>query len=303
MFRTIAALVALAVSAGCIALPEDPNAEAEAARLPPADDRIEGMTAQATQTDTIVDCSDEGLVVAPAFCAERVLEVVGRIGVESLPVELVGTNGQIEITRSEGDAWSFTATVRVRALTEEMARDGLDTAWTWAHEDADGSHALVAGPAASPTSQMDPLSPRVVSTTYEIALPSWVRIDLDALSDNGQIVVDGSVGDVRARTDNGQIVAALRPTASGKIDLSTDNGQVILDLLESREHGYDIAAQTDNGQVMITLRECEMRAGERDPYAYTGGSASCKTSRFEDRAIRTVVEIETDNAQVIVSPL
>lgn len=321
MLRTITTLVALSALAGCISVPQE-SEPFESAAVREDADRIDGMTAQESVTDRDVECNDGGLTLPPGFCAERVVEVQGRIGLDALPVELRGTNGEIIVTASEGDAWTFTATVRVAALTQEMARAALGSAWSWSHEEADGTHALRAAPAQAPS--LDALTARVRSTQYELALPAWLVLELDASTDNGgivardlalrhasletengQVLVSGEVVDLRARTDNGQIIASLRPAASGAIDLSTDNGQIMLKLPEDRAHGYDLSAQSENGQVVITLRDCGMRTSEDPSSGYPGSSAraACQTSAFDERSIRTSVALETENGQVVVSPL
>lgn len=323
MLRTIAALAALsALTAGCIAVPEDPNA-IETADAPQDFERIDGMTAEEAVTDSDVDCDEGGGINVPRFfCSERVVEAQGRIGLDRLPVDLDGVNGAITIATSPDDTWTFTATVRVGALTQEMAREGLDTAWTWTHENGDGTHSIVAGPTPQP--DVSALGARVRSTEYELALPAWVVLDLRASTDNGaiavsermlddadlstrngQIILSGDVQNVRASTENGQIIAKLRPFASGGIDLATQNGQVILKLAEDRAHGYDIDATSENGQVLIKLDDCESRSREESTSDYPGSStsASCRTAQYEARDIQTRVTIDTENAQVIVSPI
>lgn len=310
MIRLLAPALALVLAlAGCITVPEDPGATPAAAVE--REERIDGMTASVTQTDAPVDCGGGGLQLPPRFCYERILVAEGQIGVEHLPVELIGSNGEINILPSEGDAWRFTATIRVAALTEEMARDALDTAWTWAHEKDDGRHALVARP--TPTNA-PLLEPRAIGLTYTLELPTWITIDLDAETDNGRIYVDGFTMDkvdletdngeigligkareLKAATDNGQITAYLRPLADGAFDLKTDNGQIVLSVPEGRTYGYDIEATTDNGQVVIGLDDGD-RSGKDD-------GATFRTKRFDERAIKTRISAEADNGQIVIRPM
>lgn len=321
MLRTIAALATLSLLAGCIQVPEDAS-ELEAAAAPEDIDRIDGMTADESITDNDVDCDEGGLLSLPRFCAERVLLVTGRMGLDELIVALDGENGAISIFDAPEDTWSFTATVRVSALTQEQAREGLDTAWAWSHEDSDGTHAIRAAP--TPTTDVVNIGADVVSTKYELALPHWVVLELDLQTDNGEIVVrdrivddadiatengqiilSGDVRSVHAATENGQLLASLRPTGSGEIDLSSENGQVLLKLAEDRAHGYDIDASSENGQILIRLRDCETSVKERSTSAYPGnqGQGSCTSSGYEKREIQTKVVLETENGQIIVTPL
>lgn len=308
----ILALGALVALAGCIEVPAE-GGEFEATTAPD-EGRIEGMTAEATHEDRAVMCNDggggTGVQFPPAFCAERTLRVTGRIGLERLPIDLEGENGAITIERAEGDTWSFDAVYRVSALTEEDARGALDTLWSWSHEE-NGQHGLRAGPTPSgPMALTDLGSPRIVASTYRVTLPAWVEIDLDAQTDNGEIMVRGftmgavdaetdngriflagAARDVDAQTDNGQIVLELTPLG-GAFDLQTDNGEIVVDVPVGARFGYDVEATTDNGQIVIDLGEGDLRADE--------DGTTFRSQGFEDRNVQTRMTIDTNNGQVIV---
>lgn len=316
MFRFTSIAIALsALAAGCIQPPEENAATFEPASAPGREERIDGMTAEASHEDSIVACSDDGdpLLGLPRACAQRVLVVEGRIGLDELPVELVGSNGAIVIGQAEGDAWSFVAVYTVESATEDMARDALDTAWSWSHEEPTGGHALRAGPASTGT--VDPMglasTGRVSASEYALRLPAWLVLDLKALTDNGQIIVDGfdmrsvdletdngeivlegSVGDVRLHTDNGGVTGTLTPRAGGTWDLVTDNGQIVLSLPEGARFGYDVSAKVDNGQVVIGLRDGETTQRE--------DGATFKTRGFAERAVQVRVAAEVDNGQIVL---
>lgn len=301
--------------AGCIQAPDEVSDQFQpAATAPPT--RIEGMTAEATHVDATVPCEGQGSIQIPpkGACAERQLEVVGRIGVDALPVDLSGPNGGVTIVPSVGDAWRMHATVRVRALTEDEARKGLDTAWAWTHEGPDG-HALIAGP-TSPL-PLDLLGASVEHTAYEIELPSWVVLDLtadltngavivtgfdmgtvDVETTNGEIALAGGARDVHVATTNGAIHALLAPLASGSFDFETTNGQVVLEVPEGRTRGYDVDVATTNGQIEILLRDGTLDRS-RDPGS---SSAKFRSHAFDTRDIQTQVTIETTNGQVLVAP-
>lgn len=310
--RPLVALLPLALLlAGCIAPPENEDVR-PAAVPPPPQDRIEGMTAQETKVDRKVDCGGN-----PGVCYERDLLVAGRIGLEELSVALDATNGAITLTAGPGDAWSFHATVRVRAPTDEDAREGLDTAWTWSHEE-NGVHALKAGPTPTgPVSLPIPILPAaspasVVSARYEVVLPAWLLLDVTADSSNGAITLTGlrtsrieadtsngaillhaEVKDVTADTSNGAIEAVLRPTASGTLQFDTSNGQIQLALVEDAAHGYDLAADTSNGRVTIELRDGDLDQDKT--------SATFRTSGYETRRIQTKVALDTSNGAIHVT--
>lgn len=305
----ILALAALVALAGCIEMPDDAGAFEPAAA--PEGERIAGMTADETHEDRAVDCNDGGgggIQLPPRFCAERVVHVTGRIGLDRLPVDLDGDNGQILIGRSQGDAWSFEATVRVSALTQEQARDALDTAWSWSHEE-NAQHKLRAGPTpVAPVEVTDLGSSQVVASTYRVTLPAWVELDVhaetdngaiavhgfamgavDAQTDNGAIVLAGSARDVKAQTDNGQITLAVTPRG-GAFDLQTDNGAIDVEVPVGAQFGYDVEATTDNGRIRIDLDDGDLHEDE--------DGATFVTDGYTERAVRTTIRAATDNGGI-----
>lgn len=307
----ILALAALVALAGCIEMPETSEGSEFEAAAAPETDHIDGMTAEENHEDRIVACNDGGglgLRLPPEACAERALSVTGRIGLDRLLIDLSAENGAIVIDQADGDAWSFEATYRVSALTEDEARAALDTAWSWSHEE-NGAHRLRAGPTPTAPGQVTGFgSPRVIASSYHVTLPAWVEIDLDAETDNGDIIVRGfqmgvvdaetdnggillrgSARDVDAQTDNGQIALDLTPLG-GTFDLSSDNGQISVDVPVGARYGYDVEATTDNGQISIDLGEGDLHADEDGTTFVSDG--------FGSRNVRTKMTATTDNGQI-----
>lgn len=303
------ALAALVALAGCISIPETEGGAFEPTSSAPFD-RIEGMTAEETKADAAVPCNDGGLQLPPRACAERTLTVTGRIGVDRLPVDLEAQNGAIRIEAVDGDAWSFEATVRVAALTEEDARRALDIAWSWSHEEG-GQHVLRAGPTPMASGVEIGTSPHVVAATYTVRLPAWIVLDLDAETDNGQILVDGfematvdvetsnggislrgAVATLDAQTSNGEIELDLVPRG-GAFDLATSNGRIELELPDERVYGYAIAAETTNGRIEIDLPDGEVE-GEEDEKTF-------RTRGFASRDVRTSITAETTNGAIRIT--
>lgn len=311
MLRTIP-IALLVVLAGCIAAPT-PEEVREAAAIAPPADRVDGMTAESTIVDSTAACDDGGLQIPPgAFCAERIMTATGRIGLDRLPVDLETVNGGISIDSGDSDAWSFIATIKTRALTEDAARSGLDSAWTWGHE-RDGAHVLYAKPQRTPT--LDALGATLESATYEIVLPGWlvlelvakgtngaiaVALDTDGLTaetTNGAIVLAGAVTDASLKTSNGAITAALTPARSGTITASTTNGAIAINVPEGREMGYDIEGRTTNGDVQILLEDGTVKESSE---SYVDKSASFRTDGYEARAVQTKMSLETTNGNIVV---
>lgn len=300
-------LLLLAPLAGCIDVPQDRDGASWAADVEPPAQRIQGMTAEESHEDEVGRCEGGNVQVPPApYCATRVLTVTGRVGVERLPVELLSTNGGVTLTASQGDAWSFVATVKVRALTEEDARRGLDTAWSWSHEDGEGGHRL----RAAPEPGVPLLGPSLVGAQYQVALPAWILLDLRAettnggvdlqwgeagrvevRTTNGAVALHGRAADVSASTTNGGIGALLRATKTGAWSFATTNGGILVEAPEEARQGYDVDAQTTNGRIDIRFEDGEHRAEDRRHHAF-------RTRGFEARAVQTTLTAQTTNGGI-----
>lgn len=315
----VVAALLLPLLAGCISLPEDSDA-ATGQPLPPADERIDGMTAEETKVDTVEPCDSGGGIQLPPgnACAKRVLTVTGRSGVASLPVDLSTVNGAVAIVAGTGDAWSFVAEIHVRALTEDAARKGLDSAWSWSHEES-GAHHLRAAPTPASTSPaVDSLGATLVGASYQVVLPAWTTLDvaiattngavavtgfamdgLDVETSNGAIAVAGQTPSASLVTDNGGIDAILTPIASGTYAMKTTNGRIALGVPEDRAHGYDASAKTTNGNIDFELSDGDTE----ETNAPASSTATFKTHGYESRTIQTRIEAETTNGGIDVSPI
>lgn len=318
----LALALALALAlVGCIALPEDPDKEVDDPVVDPLPERIEGMTAEVTYVDEVAECEGGNIQVPPGrVCATRTLDAVGRIGEDELPVDLATVNGAITILVSEGGAWSFHAVVKVRALTEEGARQGLNTTWSWSHEGSDGKHALVAGPTPTAPGPADiqGVGATLESATYEVHLPEWIVLDVVAKTTNGEVRVDGfrmeglvarttngaivasgSARDVDVDTTNGAVMLALVPTQSGAYRASTTNGEILVEVLEDRAHGYAVDASTSNGDIQILLEDGDVtESPSRD---FGSQSKSFRTQGYDDRDVQTTIDLTTTNGKIVVT--
>lgn len=315
--RTVLVLLAL-LAAGCIAPDASQTGAAPASYerdAPPPAERIQGMTADVSHTDKVVDCSS-GVQVPPRYCAQRDLVATGRIGVEKLPVGFVSNNGGISIKRgtTSGDAWSFHAVVRVSAPTQDMANDGLDTAWSWSHE-KNGQHRLDAGPTPGALAgQALGVGAQLDSAKYELLLPAWVEVDVlgatttngaiaiaglhvgktDASTTNGGIDIDGATADVTAKTTNGHVEIVTTPMASGVMDLTTTNGGIDVHLQRRAGHAYDVEGKTTNGLVTIQLDGGSFSANERTHKHFTSDG-------FDAAPVKVKLNAKTTNGAISVS--
>lgn len=110
--------------------------------------------------------------------------------------------------------------------------------------------------------------------------------------DNQDLVARGlEVADFTYTSDNGDIDADLFPTGSGTWNLSSDNGQVDLHLPVGDRYGYDARATVDNGEPVLEIPGTEV-------VSRTDSSVHVRTTGYEDRPVRTRIEIQGDNAQV-----
>lgn len=288
---TILTIIAGLALAGCIA-PEAAN-ESKAALAPPASDRVDGMTVTETKVDKDVDCGGGAdTIPLPRTCAQRDLLAVGQIGVDELSVDLSSVNGPVTIKASEGDAWSFHAVVKVQSAPNQDAKAAIDQAWGWTHE-ADGKHAVWAGPKSSSPTPIVGLEPTLMSAVYELTLPEWVLLDVKAATSNGPITIAGTVRELSLTTSNGPITLVATPGATGAWTIETTNGPIVVVVPVTTQYGYDVDAKTSNGPIRIDL-------GEDGKHTTEKGHATFQSKGFDARPVQTTMTILTSNGPVTV---
>lgn len=307
-------LLALAIlSAGCIALPEDPNEPVE--REPTTGG---AMTASETTKENSAVCTDGGnLLSERRFCAERVITVTGKVsGFDLLDVALETFNGDIEVDAGSGDAWGFVATLKARGASAAAAEAALDEiAFRWAHEDADGHFVEVV---AEHDGEANDLSAEI-----SLTIPASQLMRLTASTSNGDVTLDGgrtdgvalatSNGDIVANagvtqvsltTSNGKIDAALEPIDSGDWQLVTSNGDIALKVPEGPKYGYAIEGTTSNGEVDYTLRDGTKGDCPEGSEYYTPpcNHRTFETSDIRSRDHRVDAGLVTSNGEITAGP-
>lgn len=317
---TLVVLLLAPFAAGCISLPDEARSADSRPELPPLpEERFDGMSAEASAEDSVDACDNGGGLQIPpgSVCARRQLLVTGRTGVVHLPVELTTLNGAVSLVAGPGDAWSFAADIRVRALTEEAARKGLDTTWAWSHEDSEGHH-LRAAPVAPSAGSVEALGATLEYASYQIVLPAWAILDVRASGTNGAMTVTGFQMDgldlsttngalvaharapaARLVTTNGAIEAQLTPTGSGTFTLETTNGRLGLAVPEGPSRGYDASATTTNGRIDVALRDGETS----ETHAPGSSTVRFLTRGYDSRTIQTSVSLSTTNGAIALTPL
>lgn len=152
-------------------------------------------------------------------------------------LEIVNTNGTIEVVGGEG--------VDVQVVAERTARGATD-------EDAKKVLAELRIVEESGTNRLrlETKAPsgegRRVEVRYHVKVPAGVNVRLT--NQNGSVDASALEGTVKAETGNGSVKGS---DLSGAIEASTTNGSVRLDVSAVASGG--IRAETVNGTVTLTL--------------------------------------------------
>lgn len=171
---------------------------------------------------------------------------------DGAPVTVVGQNGAVDVTATDGDAVEVDATKRTRG-----GQDALDEV----EVRVEASETGVSVRAVYPENR-DLLS-EPVAVDFEVGVPAGNPVDRVATA-NGSVTATGVSGDATLATSNGSVTAedvdgyvSLRTTngsvdATGIIGLDravTTNGSVDVELRALRD---DVPVETTNGS--LTLR-------------------------------------------------
>ena len=153
-------------------------------------------------------------------------------------VEIVGTNGRIEVLTGPGDTVDVKAERIVKASTEAKAKEELGKVEI--KESATPTHVRL----DSSTRGLNLGVNRVVN--YTVTVPAWANVTLETT--NGDITVDGLSGELRVTATNGRIKATSLENGAM---VDTTNGAVSLDFASLGAQGVE--CETINGRITITL--------------------------------------------------
>ncbi len=153
-------------------------------------------------------------------------------------LEIVNTNGRIEIAATDGDAIEVVAERVVKASTDDRAREVLDGFEI--RETASANHVRL----DSRSTGMSLGINRMVHYTVKVPRSTNVRID----TTNGDVQVNELAGELRVEATNGRIVG--NGLANGA-EVDTTNGAVSLSFAKLGAQG--IACETTNGAITVTL--------------------------------------------------
>lgn len=156
-------------------------------------------------------------------------------------VEVLNTNGLIEVVATDGNQVEVRAERIARASTDDDAKQLLEQVRIKEDVTPDVVRLETVLPSGGPFHRHGEIR-------YHLRVPSHVSVRLQ--NTNGQVRIDGVKGDVQATTTNGGVRGR---ELSGAVDARTTNGGVQLDVRTISPKG--LRAETTNGGVDVTVPE------------------------------------------------
>lgn len=153
-------------------------------------------------------------------------------------LEIVNTNGRIEIAATDGTAIEVVAERIVKASTEDRARELLDGFEI--RETASADHVRLDSRSTGISIGVN----RMVHYTVKLPRSTNVRID----TTNGDVRVNDLAGELRVEATNGRIEGT--GLANGAV-VDTTNGAVSLSFVKLGAQG--VACETTNGAITVML--------------------------------------------------
>jgi len=181
-------------------------------------------------------------------------------------VEVVNTNGDVEVTTGPSGTVSVSATLLARALTDDHAKSLLDASKI--EEEATPEHVRLATARAGRPGGLD--------VHYKLVVPAEARLEVTATS--GTIKADGIAGHVKVMVANGGIeLTALRGTVdaasvnghmsirmaevTGRLRIEATNGRVSLEV--PKDVKATLNARSVNGGITVTGLNTQEATGRR----------------------------------------
>jgi hypothetical protein len=197
------------------------------------------------------------------------LEAPGRL-------EIVNTNGFIEVERTQGAAIEVRAERVGKGATDEAAREALQRIEIREDVSADGVRLETRLPGGGFLSGGGEVRYRVsvpagtdvrLRTTNGRIVVTGLDGPLVARTTNGGITGRGLAGAVEARTTNGAIEVDVETVAQEGMELGTTNGAIRLRLPGTAR--ADIRARVQNGSINVSDLDVD-RVGETDRRRFEG---------------------------------
>jgi hypothetical protein len=153
-------------------------------------------------------------------------------------VEILNTNGAIDVVGSDGTQVEVMAERTARAATDEDAKEFLKQVVI--------SEEVSAGSIRLETKVPRNISGKSAEVAYHLKVPASVGVRVE--NTNGQVTLTALKGDLRAETTNGGVRGQQ---LSGAVAATTTNGSVKLQFDAVAAGG--IQAETTNGSVDLTI--------------------------------------------------
>lgn len=180
--------------------------------------------------------------VAYAETLEDTIERTLAFGAGSL-LKLSNTNGDVEITSWDRDQIQIEARKKVKASSEDRARQAFEDLEVLIEESAGG----VTIETEYPKSKGGWWSNVSSSVRYSIRVPRHADLEIDTV--NGKVFLDGVHGQIDLETTNGGVKAE---GSGGSLSARTTNGGIDVEL-QQVEANEDMSFRTTNGSITLTL--------------------------------------------------
>lgn len=180
-------------------------------------------------------------------------------------VEIASTNGEVDVTPSDGSTVTVVAEKIARASTEAAAKEA--------------AAAIPIKESVSPSRiALDARTDRTAvggsrEVRFHVKAPAWAAVTINTT--NGEVSVRNMTGDLRVGTTNGQI---LGDGLAGSTSAETTNGTIVLDYASIPARG--ISCSATNGEVTVTIPK---DGNARIAAEVTNGGISTENLTLRDR--------------------
>ena len=195
-----------------------------------------GFAAAGLAACDVVINSMDGEFGGGRFKAEQSYAKTFTVNAQGATLELVNTNGKIEVEAVDGTAIDVKATITAKGATDEAAREALKQVEV--KEDATPTRVRIEA--------KHPNRRQSIEVRYTVRVPRGVKIDVR--NTNGAVDMTGLGGGVRAETTNGSVKGRGLTCA---VDASTTNGGIDIQLAALVPEG--IRLETTNGGITLGL--------------------------------------------------
>jgi len=200
------------------------------------------MKRQIPRTASVIAALILSTTVTYAGTFEETLEKALPFAAGSL-LRLSNTNGDVEITTWDREEIQIEAHRKVKASSEDRARQAFEDLVVNIQESANG----VTIETEYPRSRGGWWGSVSASVQYDIRVPRRADLEIDTV--NGKVQVEGAQGRIDLESTNGGVKVR---DAGGSVSARTTNGGIEVELHQV-EASEDMTFRTTNGSVTLTL--------------------------------------------------